>query len=73
MKYNFPFLVCLASCRIKVRKKGSEAIFKLWSSLWAKSESSKKISESSQWLYDEITAAMAATLAEINGKVDEQA
>ena len=54
-------------------KKGSEAILKLRNSLKAKSESSKKTSESSKRSYDEITAAMATTLAEVNGKLDEQA
>ena len=54
-------------------KKGSEAILKLCNSLKAKFESSKKTSESSKRSYDEITAAMATTLAEVNGKLDEQA
>ena len=66
-------LVCLVSRRTMAPKKGSEAILKLRNSLKAKFESSKKTSESSTRSYDEITAAMATTLAEVNGKLDEQA
>ena len=54
-------LVCVVPRRIMAPKKGSEAILKLHNALKAKSESSKKTSESSKRSYDEITAAMATT------------
>ena len=66
-------LVCVAPRRTMAPKKGSQAILKLRNSLKAKSESSKKMSESSKRLYDETMAIMATTLAEVNGKLDEQA